>query len=214
VTTTLLQTKLYIPTLRPNAVPRTKLIAKLNRGFEKGRQITLVSAPAGFGKTTTIAAWIYDLRFTTYDSEQVTPNKNLKSAWLSLDAEDNDPAQFLAYFVAALQTIDEAIGSGIPTNIYSPGEVDWQSLLVGVLNGVTAVSDTHDPIFLILDDIHTRHHCVECVRTFFDHTHGLCSRFKPVCRRNDHRLEALQQRPCRCSVRVQRACNGRTHACH
>ncbi|KAA3655717.1 MAG: hypothetical protein DWQ04_33180 [Chloroflexi bacterium] len=153
--TTLLQTKLHIPTLRPNAVPRTKLISKLYRGYEKGRRITLVSAPAGFGKTTTIAEWIYDLRLGV-DSAVNRESQiiNLKSAWLSLDAEDNDPARFLAYFVAALQTVDEAIGSGVPTSFHSPGNVDWESLLVGVLNGVTAVSDTLDPIFLILDDIH------------------------------------------------------------
>ncbi|MCA9929630.1 MAG: hypothetical protein KC419_14185, partial [Anaerolineales bacterium] len=161
VTNSLLQTKLHIPALRPHAIPRKKLVAKLNRGFKKERKVMLVSAPAGFGKTTTITAWLHQL------IESVPGITQAQIAWLSLDSADNDPARFLAYFVAALQTVDDAIGHGISTGIQPPEAVDWESLMVAALNGVTAVSDTYDPIFLILDDVHLiENPAVEQVLTF------------------------------------------------
>src|SRR5512136_2897170 len=95
----LLFTKLYIPPPRPNVVPRPHLMERLNAGLLAGRKLTLISAPAGFGKTTLVSEWIVDSKRPT--------------AWLSLDEGDNNPTRFLTYFVAALQTIDEAIGKGV-----------------------------------------------------------------------------------------------------
>src|SRR5215469_16183094 len=82
--TPILATKLYIPRLRPNAVSRPRLLERLNEGLH--RKMTLISAPAGFGKTTLASEWVAFIERPV--------------AWLSLDEEDNDPARFLTYFVA------------------------------------------------------------------------------------------------------------------
>src|SRR5262245_32632963 len=97
MTTPLLATKLYIPPPRPNIVRRPRLIARLNEGLD--RKLTLLSAPAGFGKTTLLSDWIAGC--------------GRQSAWLSLDKGDGDPARFLAYLVVALQTIEASIGAGV-----------------------------------------------------------------------------------------------------
>jgi LuxR family maltose regulon positive regulatory protein len=94
VSTPLLTTKLYMPLIRPDLVSRPRLLERLNAGLH--RKLTLISAPAGFGKTTLLSEWAVDCR------RPVT--------WLSLDEGDNDPARFLAYFIAALQMVEENIG--------------------------------------------------------------------------------------------------------
>ena len=86
----LLTTKLYIPQAHPNLVSRLRLSECLEEGM--GRKLTLISAPAGFGKTTLLSEW----RMLHLSSEWPL-------AWVSLDEGDNDPARFLSYFVAALQ---------------------------------------------------------------------------------------------------------------
>ena len=84
----LLRTKLYTPPVRPGLVSRQRLIERLNEGLRLGRRLTLVSAPAGFGKTTLLSDWL-----------KRVPN----AAWLSLDEGDNEPARFWAYVLAALR---------------------------------------------------------------------------------------------------------------
>ena len=88
----LLHTKLYIPPLRREQASRPRLIERLNVGL--GRKLTLVSAPAGFGKTTLVSEWIAAI--------------HNRVAWLSLDESDNDPTRFLIYIVAALQAAVQA----------------------------------------------------------------------------------------------------------
>ena len=78
----LLETKLYIPRWRPGLVSRPRLIERLDQGVE--RKLTLVSAPAGFGKSTMLAEWV-----------AATPPRERPAAWVSLDQGDNDPAFFL-----------------------------------------------------------------------------------------------------------------------
>src|SRR5947209_9123187 len=95
--TPILATKLYIPGLRPNVVSRPRLLERLNEGLH--RNLTLIAAPAGFGKTTLVSEWVAFIERPT--------------AWLSLDEGDNDPARFVAYLVAALQTIAANIGEGV-----------------------------------------------------------------------------------------------------
>ncbi len=86
----LLETKLYIPKWRPGLVPRPRLIERLDQVTE--HKLTLVSAPAGFGKTTLLAEWL-----------AAAPAGERPAAWVSLDQSDNDPALFWAYFITALQ---------------------------------------------------------------------------------------------------------------
>jgi ATP/maltotriose-dependent transcriptional regulator MalT len=102
--TPILATKLYIPRPRPNAVSRPHLIERLNEGLH--RKLTLISAAAGFGKTTLVSAWVSLIERPV--------------AWLSLDEGDNDPTRFLTYLVAALQTIAATIGEGVLSALQSP----------------------------------------------------------------------------------------------
>ena len=100
--TPLLQTKLYIPATRPELVPRPRLIERLNAGMH--RKLILVSAPAGFGKTTLVSGWVHAMGGAS---------SPIAIAWLSLDESDNDLTRFLAYLIAALQTIEADIGKGV-----------------------------------------------------------------------------------------------------
>ena len=108
----LLHTKLYIPPPRSHFVPRPNLIQKLNQGLES--KLTLISAPAGYGKTTLAADWLSQL--TIYQPQFYIGNYG----WLSLDKGDNQPARFLSYFVAALQNINGQIGQDLMTMLQSP----------------------------------------------------------------------------------------------
>src|ERR671916_2116494 len=104
MSTPILATKLYVPAPQPRVVPRPRLIERLNEGLH--RKLTLVSAPAGFGKTTLLGEWLAGC--------------DRQAAWLSLDERDSDPARFLTYLVAALQTIDPRIGAGVAGLLGSP----------------------------------------------------------------------------------------------
>lgn len=97
MSTSVLVTKLYIPPPRPKVVSRPRLIERLNEGLH--RTLTLIAAPAGFGKTTLVSDWVEAIERPV--------------AWLSLDEGDSDPARFLAYLIAALQTIAPTIGAGL-----------------------------------------------------------------------------------------------------
>src|SRR5919202_1037466 len=93
----ILATKLYLPPPRPNLVVRPRLIARLNDGLR--HKLTLISAPAGFGKSTLLGEWA------------ATCGRPV--AWLSLDQGESDPGRFLTYLVAALQTIVPTLGQGV-----------------------------------------------------------------------------------------------------
>src|SRR5215216_4388885 len=111
MSTPLLATKLYIPPPRPNVVLRSRLIERLSAGLH--RKLTLISAPAGFGKTTLVSSWINQKDegggMKGESGETIHPSSFIlhpfRVAWLSLDEGENDPTRFLAYLVAALQTI-------------------------------------------------------------------------------------------------------------
>ena len=131
----LLATKLYRPLPRAHLVRRPHLTARLTQGA--GGPLTLVSAPAGFGKTTLLAQWL---------SETGTP-----AAWLSLDKEENDPARFLTYLVAAVQTLAPTIGARVAGVLQSPQPPPIEVLLTALLNDLTCLPD---PFTLVLDDYH------------------------------------------------------------
>ena len=134
----LLTTKLYIPRVRSKLVPRPRLIERLDAGLH--RKLTLVSAPAGFGKTTLVTEWL---------------NRTERPfTWLSLDENDNDPARFLTYFVAALQRIDPAIGQAAQAMLQAPQPPPLESLLTTLINDIAA---TPTLFVLVLDDYHLIH---------------------------------------------------------
>jgi len=144
----ILNTKLFIPPVRPERVPRPRLVKRLNEGLH--RKLTLISAPAGFGKTTLVSEWVDILRS---DDHKGSPIEN-RVGWLSLDEGDNDPARFLTYLVAALsriEGIEASIGEGALSMLQSPQPPPTETVLTSLINEVAAVPDR---IILILDDYH------------------------------------------------------------
>jgi LuxR family maltose regulon positive regulatory protein len=138
VPATLLSTKLYGPRVRPELVSRPRLIERLNQGLH--RQLTLVSAPAGFGKTTLIAEWL--------------AGSQRAFTWLSVDETDNDPVRFLDYLVAALQEITGEIGWTVRGSLGSPRLPPAESLITSLINDIAGVPE---PFTLVLDDYHLIH---------------------------------------------------------
>jgi LuxR family transcriptional regulator, maltose regulon positive regulatory protein len=137
MSTPILTTKLYIPPTRPQLVIRPRLIEQLNEGLFLGRKLTLISAPAGFGKTTLVSEWVAVSRRLT--------------AWLSLDEEDNDLTRFLTYLVTALQTIAPNIGEGILNALQSSQPPSLESILTTLINEINTIPDN---FIFILDDYH------------------------------------------------------------
>ena len=131
----LLTTKLYIPPLRPKVVLRPRLIERLNEAMHC--KLTLISAPAGFGKTTLVSEWLTGCQRPV--------------AWLSLDEADNDPTRFLTYLIASLQTVTANIGEKLLSVLLSPQPPPIESILIALLNEITTVPDN---FVLVLDDYH------------------------------------------------------------
>ncbi|MGB3700220.1 MAG: LuxR C-terminal-related transcriptional regulator [Anaerolineales bacterium] len=144
----LLTTKLFIPPTRPNLVPRPRLIKRLNQGLH--RKLALISAPAGFGKTTLVTDWLDNLRLDLQKEKQ----NETRIAWLSLDEGDNDSARFLAYIINALnQAIGEedSFGKGALSMLQSPQPPPTETILTPIINEVATISDS---LILVLDDYH------------------------------------------------------------
>jgi LuxR family transcriptional regulator, maltose regulon positive regulatory protein len=138
VTNAILTTKLRPPPRRPGAVPRPRLLAQLDRGTQ-GR-LTLLSAPAGYGKTTVLACWL-----------EHTP---MDVAWLALDPDDNAPRRFLRHLVAALQRHDDTLRS-LGTLVEPEGDVDGEDLQAALITVVNDLASNERPLVLVLDDLHT-----------------------------------------------------------
>ena len=136
----ILATKLYIPPSSPNMVLRPRLIERLNRGLQ--RKLTLISAPAGFGKTTVVSEWV---------SSCSQNRPEIRVAWVSLDEEDSDPARFLTYVVAAIRKTAPEIGDGVREFLQSEPQRLIEPILNVLLNDVTTLSGQ---ITLVLEDYH------------------------------------------------------------
>ena len=139
----LLTTKLFIPIAGEPLVPRPRLLTKLDSGLT--RRLTLVSAMAGYGKTTLVADWLQQRLAATNNP---TP---FAATWLSLDERDNDPARFLRYLVAAYQRIDPQIGSALMTQLQTPPLPAWETLMTQLLNNL---AESAPRKLLTLDDYH------------------------------------------------------------
>jgi ATP/maltotriose-dependent transcriptional regulator MalT len=133
----LLVTKLYTPPVRKGLVTRQRLIRLLNDAWQQDKKLTLVSASAGYGKTTLVTEWLRGLQE--------------KSAWLSLDETDNDPTRFLAYLIAALQVIDKSIGDKTQVMLQSPQPLPPEVVLTTLINEIALTSQS---FILALDDYH------------------------------------------------------------
>lgn len=136
----LLATKLHIPPAPSNVVLRPWLVDRLNQGLN--RKLTLISAPAGFGKTTLISEWA---NCCGHNEPQA------RTAWFSLEDEDRDPARFLTYLVAALRTVEPGIGERVLGSLQSSQPFPVEPILIVLLNDITAISGK---IVLVLDDYH------------------------------------------------------------
>src|SRR5687767_4074045 len=134
----ILATKLYIPPPPPKVVIRTRLIERLDEGLSEGRKLSLISAPAGFGKTTLVSEWI--------------ASGERPAAWLSLDEGDSDPSRFLTYLVSAVQTVAPKLGEGVWEVLQaSQSQPLTESILIALLNEVITLPDG---FILVLDDYH------------------------------------------------------------
>lgn len=131
----LLSTKLYIPRPWPSLVSRQRLTERMNAGLDK--KLTLVSAPAGFGKTTLLSEWI--------------PDSPRCVTWLSLDEGDNDPTRFWTYMLASLRQIDPGLGQGALALLQSPQAPPITAILTALINDIAAFPDK---FATVLDDYH------------------------------------------------------------
>ncbi|MBP7690185.1 MAG: AAA family ATPase, partial [Thermoflexales bacterium] len=139
--TPLLATKLYIPGPRPNRVSRPRLLHQLDADLRGNHRLILLSAPAGFGKTALLSDWI------------ATHTDQPRFAWLSLDERDNDRDRFFSYFIAALQTVEAALGqtaaSVLQTPLNSDATYPFEAILTSLLNDLAAQPT---PLVIVLDD--------------------------------------------------------------
>ncbi len=138
MTEALLTTKLYVPRAHPNLVPRPRLGERLTEGMS--RKLTLISASAGFGKTTLLSEW----RMIHLGSEYPL-------AWVSLEEADNDPTRFLSYLIAALQAIEVGIGETSLASLRSPQPPPIESVLTALVNEIATIPND---FALVLDDYH------------------------------------------------------------
>lgn len=140
----LLATKFHVRPRRAGWVARPRLLEQCQRGLEENHKLTLISAPAGYGKSILAVEWIANLQ---------SPNTNPQSkiSWLSLDESDNQPNRFFTYFVAALRRANDSFCAELFATLQS-GQVPPPDALVTAL--VNEMLDWETPHFLVLDDFH------------------------------------------------------------
>ena len=133
----LLATKLHRPSTPATWIQRPHLVQKLNEGLHLNRQITLVSAPAGFGKTTCISEWINAI--------------DVPVTWLSLDMGDDDPGRFFTYFISALQKVNRDLGQEVEA-VLRAGQVPPSEVVSTIL--INDILSLEEHFLLVLDDFH------------------------------------------------------------
>jgi LuxR family maltose regulon positive regulatory protein len=154
----LLTTKFYVPPVRPELVSRPRLIQRLGAGLHC--RLTLICAPAGFGKTMLLSEWIEAEREVGKDASPTdTSLATPEFAWLSLDDEDNDPVRFFTYFIAALETVQADVGADARALLQSPKPPSLKSVLTLLINSLAAFqggpsTSTRRRLVLVLDDYH------------------------------------------------------------
>ena len=133
----LLVTKLHRPPAHRDWVPRPHLFLTLNEALRRSHRLILVSAPAGFGKTALITDWLSQV--------------NRPAAWLSLGQDDNDPGRFWQYIIAAMQSVDAALGQPAQSALETVQSPAFEPVIAALINDLDGLSH---PFILILDDYH------------------------------------------------------------
>jgi len=119
-------TKLFAPSINSKTVKRKRLLDKLNCGFNEGGSLTLISAPAGYGKTTLAAEWLSGL--------------NRSFAWLSLDIHDNDPVRFFTYMISSLQIADKSVGISAKDILGSLNMLSKETLMNLLIKDIASIA--------------------------------------------------------------------------
>ncbi|MFO7681015.1 MAG: LuxR C-terminal-related transcriptional regulator [Chloroflexota bacterium] len=166
--TQFLHTKCHIPPLRTNSVARPRLREQLQSGLLAGRKLTLISAPAGYGKTTLAAAWVQQAA--------------LPIAWLSLDEQDNDFERFLAYLLLALQKTGDDAGSHLQAALDATQLPPLEEIAANLCHDLEEMGQAVDGkangrFLLALDDYHKIHQPL-----IHDLLNLLLEHLPPVCR--------------------------------
>src|SRR5512147_532149 len=134
----LLETKFFAPRLRHGVLSRPRLSGRL--GVAAQSKLTLIAAPAGFGKTTLLAEWLSG-----------APAGRPSTAWLSLDEADNEPGVFWTYVISALRTVAPGVGATALASLEGPQPSPTDLVLATLINELSALPD---PVVLVLDDYH------------------------------------------------------------
>jgi LuxR family transcriptional regulator, maltose regulon positive regulatory protein len=186
----LVHTKLVPPQLRPQLVSRAALLGRLDAGLNC--KLTLIAAPAGFGKTTLVASWLHQLELrieneelrksgAKRDSQFLIVNFQFKTAWVALDAGDNDPLRFWRYVLAACRTLEPDIGVATHNLLRASPWPDYEAVLTTLLNdlahlpckGILVLEDyhaittdqIHEQLAFLLDHLPTTLHLVLLTRS-------------------------------------------------
>jgi LuxR family transcriptional regulator, maltose regulon positive regulatory protein len=133
----ILTTKIFIPAVRADLSARPRLVEKLNGALNESHKLILISAPAGFGKTTLVAEWLRQV--------------DLPAAWVSLDKEDNNPSRFWHYVISAFQTVEAGLGQTTLAALEATQLPPLESMLTALINDLSKAAR---PMLLVLDDYH------------------------------------------------------------
>lgn len=180
----LLETKFHIPPWRAGGVSRPRLVDKLRAGVNERRKLTLVSAPAGYGKTTLVVDWLSQMDKSSRSSSAVQTHDQV--ARLSLDDADNDPAHFLGYWLSALRRVEESFGQSAHSLLGMPRIPPLAEILDELINDLAGLETQ---ILLVLDDYHVINSQAvhDALEYFIDHQPAqlhlvITTREDPPCR--------------------------------
>ncbi|MBV7338982.1 hypothetical protein KFU94_64325 [Chloroflexi bacterium TSY] len=137
----ILTTKVCAPNATPNALHRDRLITQLGEPLSRGHRLTLVVAPAGFGKTTLVTTWLETLQSASEQSTRI--------AWLSLDASDSSLPRFLMYVIASLRTVDVALPEHLMEQLENDQLTAAEMILVDLINALAILDEQ---VVLIFED--------------------------------------------------------------